>query len=89
MEAISRLVERFTVPLQGASGINTEEIVPEFVALVQSYSSFQFPPLIIVLYGGEYSCIDHNIALSHSMMLNTADCKRLVTSKLNSSTKRR
>ena len=22
----------------------------------------------------------HNIALSHSMMLNTADCKRLVTS---------
>ena len=34
MEAISRLVQRFTVPLQGASA-NTEEIVGEFIALVQ------------------------------------------------------
>ena len=53
------------------------------------FPKFIFPPSIIVLYDGEYLCIDHNIALSHSMMLNTTDCKRLVTSKLNSSTKPR
>ena len=34
MDAINRIVERFTVPLQGASA-NIEVIVPEFVALVQ------------------------------------------------------
>lgn len=39
MEAISRLVEIFIVPLQGASA-NTEEIVPEFVALVQYVIQF-------------------------------------------------
>lgn len=34
IEAISRLVQRFTISLQGASA-NTEEIVGEFIALVQ------------------------------------------------------
>ena len=34
MDAINRIVERFTVSLQGASA-NIEVIVPEFVALVQ------------------------------------------------------
>ena len=34
MDAISGLVKKFTVPLQGAS-VNTEEIVGEFIALVQ------------------------------------------------------
>ena len=43
MEAISRLVERFAVPLQAASA-NIEEIASEFEALVH-YAIELFPGL--------------------------------------------
>ena len=51
MDAINRIVERFTVPLQGASA-NIEVIVPEFVALVQY--AVQFISVSTLQYGGAY-----------------------------------
>ena len=56
VDAIGRLVKRFTVPLQSASA-NTEEIVGEFVAVMQY--AIQFISLSILDYRAVWSRLFH------------------------------
>ena len=54
MEAISELVQRFVVPLQGASANTEKLLVNSSYYRIMPLNSFQFLPLIIWLCSGGY-----------------------------------